>query len=118
MHLFVNRLGAGWIETTATGHVEIMPTSSVAAQYEVNDAALFLLRPFDEDGSRAVAKQNAGRAVLKIDDRCHDVGADDKHFFMSAGSDELCRCGEGVHESRACAGQVESPCLLCTDFRL
>src|SRR3970282_114638 len=63
----------------------------------------------DQDGAGAIAEQHAGGAVLIVDDRTHDVAADDQGFFVRASAKKLRADGQGVDEAGASAGEVEAP---------
>ena len=59
--------------------------------------------------ARAVAEQDAGRAVLVVDDARHDVGADDERVLVRAGRHELAGRRQRVGEGRAGARSGRSP---------
>ena len=106
------------IQASARRHIQIPPACPVAAKNEVDDSPLTLLCRFDENSPGAIAEQNACRAILKINDGCHHIGANDKHFIVSASCDKLrCSC-QRVNETRTCAGQVKTPRFTSADLRL
>ncbi len=64
---------------------------------------------FEEDCARAVAEDDAGGAVLVIDDAAHHVRADDEDPIVGAGLDELRADGERVEKPAAGGGEIEAP---------
>ena len=77
---------------------------------EVIDEADFTVSArLEEDGSCAVAEDNAGGAVGVVDDAGHDVGTDDEDLFLHAGLDEFGADLKGVREAGAGGGEIKAP---------
>ena len=64
---------------------------------------------FQQDGSRAISKQDAGGAILIIQNGSHHVAADDQRFFLSAGAHKLGADRQGIEKSGTGRRKIESP---------
>ncbi len=67
------------------------------------------LRGFQEHRSGAVAKENAGVAIVIVEDRTHDVAADDQRLLVRPRPDELRADRQRVDKSGTCSGKIEPP---------
>ncbi len=110
----VDRLVARRAQAAARRHVQVAGPGAVHLVREVEDAGAVLAR-LEDHRPRGVAEEDAGRAVLEVEDRRHHVRADHHHLRVPAGLDELRPHGEGVDEAGAGGRDVEAPGLLRPD---
>ena len=85
---------------------------------EVDDRRLVVAGRREHDGARAVAEQNARRAIGVVDDARHDVGADDERVLDGAGRHHRPADAERVREPGTGRTEVEAPGLRRADPRL
>ena len=97
------------VERAASRHIEMLSARAVHIVDKIENALLAAFGWFQKYGSCAVAKEHAGRSVLVIQNRSHDVTTNREGFFVGARANKL-RCdSHRVQESRARRGKVKSP---------
>src|SRR5262249_42575812 len=114
-HFLRDGIGGGRVERAAAGHVEKLAARPVDVVFEIDDAFVVAGGALEQDGTGAIAEQDACSSVFVIEDGGHFVGANGENLFVRAGADELCADGERVGETRAGGGKVESPGVFCAD---
>ena len=103
----------------ATGwHVEKFAAGSVHVMLEVQNAFIRTVGGLKQHGARAVAEQNARRAVPIVENCGHHVAAEDHDFFVRPRTDELRADRERIRKPRARGGKVETPGALRADAAL
>src|SRR5690242_17352144 len=102
------------MERTAARHVKELAAGAVDVMFEIKDAFVFP-GGLEQDGARAIAKQNAGGAVCVIKDGTHLIAADDHDFLVSARAHKLRSDREGIGKSRAGGGEVKAPGFFRAD---
>src|SRR3954447_25102963 len=76
---------------------------------EVDESFFPIRSRLQEDRAGTIAEDDAGSAVLVIDDGRHHVGANDENFFMCAALNELHARLQRINKSGTRGGYVESP---------
>ena len=71
-----------------------------------------LIGSFHHHGTGAVTEQDAGAAVLPVEDARKHLGADHQRALMRAGADELFGDGHGVDKTAAHRLHVEGRCAI------
>ena len=102
----------------AAGHVEIFSPGAIYIVHKVENAFIVAVCGLQQDGSRAIPKQHAGRAVLIIQNGSHHVASDDQRFFLSAGAHKLCTDRQGIQKSGTGGRKIESPRVRSAQFVL
>ena len=119
VHFVVDGFGAGRPATAPRGHVQVRRAGAVHFAHEIDEARVFVLRGgFHNHCARAIAKQNAGGAVLVVDDAAHGVSADDQNLAMQARGYEARARREAVDETAAGRDQIEAPRVGGADILL
>ena len=77
--------------------------------HEIENAFVVAVGVFQQDSSRAIAEQHAGRAILIIQNGSHHIAADDQRFFLSAGADKLRANRQRIEKSGTGRRKIESP---------
>ncbi len=85
---------------------------------KVDEPDRLVFRRFEQDRTRSIAKDDAGRAIGVVDDRRHHVGADHQHFLVRSGRDELRSSLQRVNKRRTSRRDIESPDILRAEFVL
>ena len=86
----------------AAGHVELVPVVSVRSHLESEEAtAVVPLMRLQDEGSRAVAEEDAGRAVGPVDEPGKDLAADDEDVLRLVGLDQAVGEVKSVEEADA-----------------
>src|SRR5579859_4308542 len=101
------------MKRTTPGHEKKFPAGAVDLVYEVENTFVVTIGVFQQDGSRAIPKQNAGGAILIIQNGSHHIASNGQCFFLSAGAHKLRADGEGIEESGTGRRKIESPCARC-----
>ena len=112
VHALFDRFMRGRVERAAARHVQIAAARAVNVVRKVDDAVGVGVAWLEQDGARAIAKQNACGAILEIENRSHHIRADDQDFLVRARMHELGADRQRVCETGACGRKVESPCVL------
>jgi len=111
VHALLDRFLAGGMQRAAPGHVQKRSTGAIHVVLEIEDPFVGACR-FEQRGSRAIAEQHAGCAIRVVQNGSHGIAADDQHFLMRSGGDELRADGERVGEARARRGKIKTPSLF------
>jgi hypothetical protein len=120
-HVHVLRHGfcRGWVQRTASGHVEILATHAFDLMNVIEDAEIFaFFCGLKQHGTSSVAEDDAGVAILVVDHRRIDVRTDDENFLVDAAFDELGAGRQRVNESAASGGDIEAPAVSDLEFVL
>src|SRR5258708_32448140 len=78
---------------------------------KIEYALIVTVRRFQQDGPGAVAEEHARRAILVIQDRSHDVTADDERLVLRSRADELRAYRQSINETGTRRRKIESPCV-------
>src|SRR5258708_15095067 len=73
---------------------------------------------YDQHRARAIAEDHAGGAVGVVDDRRHNVGANDQDFFMRARFHKLHSGLQRIDKTGAGRGDIETPGAFCAQLVL
>src|SRR5262249_45087591 len=118
MHFLFNCLMRSRIQAAAAGHVQKPAPGAINLMYIVENSRILARCPFQQQGARSIAEQNASLTVGKIDDARHYVGANDDDLLMRSRFDELYSDRQRVKKARARGGKIESPRLACAHLVL
>src|SRR3954452_11063266 len=99
MQTLVDRFMRGWHAASPSRHVQKVAAGAVDFVLEADESGVVLSR-LDYHSARAVAKQNAGRAVGVIDNARHRVSADDEDFLVGTGRNEMGGRRQSVDKAR------------------
>ena len=86
VHLLLDGLLGRRVLTPAARHVEILAAIPFDFVLVVDEPLVVTLGCLEEHRGCAVAKNDAGGAILVVDNAAHDVDADDEHAFVGAAS--------------------------------
>src|SRR5205085_2852803 len=103
---FRQRLGCGRYARSAAGRVELFGETTVGINPRGEYASVFFSRP--QNGcARAVAEQNAGRAVFEVNVARENLRADDERVARLPRAYHLIRNRQAVEKAGAGGGEVE-----------
>src|SRR5258708_35158995 len=108
VHFLVHGFVAGAVQAAAARHIKVASAGAVDFMDEV-DAIVFVGGRLDQDGARAVAEDNASRAVSVVNDGRHDVCADDQYALVCAALHKLHARLQGVNKGGAGGGNIVAP---------
>src|ERR1017187_7834146 len=106
------------MKRAATRHEKIFSSRAVHFMNKVENTFVIPVGWFQQDRARAIAEQYAGGTVLIIQDRSHDIAADDQGLILSSGADKLRADGQRIDKSGAGRGKIKSPCVFCAQIVL
>ena len=109
MHAGVHRFIARRVQTPASLDMQTLGAGSIGVQLEIEQADILFFRTFQQHTAGAITEQDAGVAILHIEDRTHLVGADYQHLFQGTTLYALRAGDEAINESRASRGEIVSP---------
>ena len=98
----------GGSETPARGHQQVVAAAAIDPMIEVQEAISGLGR-FQQRRAGAIAEEHRRGPVERVDDRAHEIRADDDHSLMGAAGDELRPGGQRVEEAGTCSREIEAP---------
>src|SRR5258706_2244374 len=78
---------------------------------KIEDTLIVAVGRFQQDGAGAVAEEHASCAILIIQDRSHDVTADDERLVLRSRADELRAYRQSINETGTRRRKIESPCV-------
>ncbi len=82
VHALFDRFMRRRVQRAAAGHIQIAAARAVHIVRKIDDAVGIGVARLEQDGAGAIAKQNARGTILKIENRSHDIGADDQDFLV------------------------------------
>src|SRR5882762_6164140 len=74
--------------------------------------AFTVLGRLEEDGSSAIAEQDARGAILVVQNRTHYIAADHDHFPVRARAYKLCSNRKGISKTGTGCREIEAPGAL------
>ncbi len=95
-------------EAPSGRHQEVVTAAAVNPVVEIENSVSRLC-PFEEGRACAIAEEHGSGPVEWIDDRAHEIGADDDNPFVNATRHQLSAGRKPVEKSRASRGQIEAP---------
>src|SRR5712692_4857204 len=109
VHFLVHRLVRGWVQASASRHVQGCASGTIYFVEKVDETRLTIGRRFHQHGAGTIAKDHTGGPVGVIDNRGHHVSADDQNFFVCSCTHELHAGLQGIDKSRASGRDVKTP---------
>src|SRR5690606_16511328 len=101
--------------TASPWDMDEIGADAVASEVVVEDARLLALGAREHDRARAITEEDAGLAVLPIDESRERLGPDDEHVAEDARADETRADGERVDEAGAGRVEIERSRLRCAE---
>ncbi len=114
----IDRLVRRRLQAAARGHAERGAAAAVDLVLEVQNLRAARLGRRHHHRAGAVAEDDAGRAILVVDDARHHVRADHQHVLVRAARHELARRRQRIGERGTGRAQVETPGVVRADLVL
>src|SRR5882757_10769845 len=120
VHLLIDGSMRRRIQAAAARHIERIGAGTIDLVQEIEKPCFSIpvLRRFQNDRSRSVAKNDASGAVGVVDNRRHYISSDNHDTLVSASGDELRAILQRKKKRRTRSRKIHAPNLLRSKFVL